>query len=159
MNLTSLGGFCAVAVRVQIACLILCSAEMASASSAGSLQGGVPRSYKVDKNDFKLPHGEPLNRVRFLTDGARTVEIPAGSLLHLPLEGRIKIAHSPIGEIVDWKDFLQINSDLISQVGAGKEQLRGNRGIHRAVFAHLERSGKVGVSIAAGRPVGLPQPS
>ena len=113
----------------------------------------------MDTNPFRLPHGEQLNRVRFLTDGARTVEIPAGSLLHLPLQGRIRIAHRPVGKMVDWKDFFQRNFDVISQVGAGRQQLRGEREIHPSVFSHLQRNGKVGVAIAAGRPVALPQPS
>ncbi len=113
----------------------------------------------VENNEFRLPHGEPLNRVRFLTDGERTVEIPAGSLLHLPVHGRIRIASRMVGAVVDWKEFFQANLDVISQVGASREQLREGREIHPAVLQHLQRSEKVGVAIAAGRPVALPQPS
>ena len=100
-----------------------------------------------------------LNKVRFLTDGVQTVEIPAGSLLHLPENGRIRIAKEVVGEIVDWKEFFAANPDVIRQVGVSREVLQGLGEIHPEVSQHLVQSRKVGIAVAAGRPVALPQPS
>ena len=82
---------------------------MASATSLERPLTAQSRIRSVDNDAFKLPHGTALNRVRFLTDGVRTVEIPAGSLLNLPENGRIQIAEKLVGELVDWKDFFAAN--------------------------------------------------
>ncbi len=100
-----------------------------------------------------------LSRVRFLTDGESTVEIPAGSLLNLPQDCRIRIAQGIVGKLVDWEGFFTANLDVIRQIGVSRKQLQGHGGIHPTVTELLHRNQQMGVAIAAGRPVALPQPS
>lgn len=159
MNQVPFGGCTAVASRLCIAAFLLCSAAIGGAASVERPVTVPPRIQSMDSDDFKPLHGMALNRVRFLTDGVRTVEIPAGSLLNLPENGRIRIAKELVGDLVDWVDFFNANLDMIRQVGVTRKQLRGEREIHPAVSDHLRRSRKTGIAIAAGRPVALPQPS
>lgn len=159
MNQFPFGGHRAVVCCLRITALLLCSAAMANAALLERSLTVPSRIRSVDNDAFKLPHGTALNRVRFLTDGVRTVEIPAGSLLNLPENGRIQIAEELVGELVDWKDFFAANFEVIRQVGVTRKQLQGLGKIHRSVFEHLRRSRKTGIAIAARRPVALPQPS
>lgn len=159
MNQLPFGGRSAVVSRLRFAAFLLFPFAIVGAASVERPPVFRARTHAVENGGFERPEGLELRQVRFLTDGVRTVEIPAGSLLNLPEEGRIRIAEELVGELVDWKDFFDANLDMIRQVGVTRKQLRGEREIHHAVSDHLRRSRKTGIAIAAGRPVALPQPS
>ncbi len=145
--------------RLRIIAFLLWSVTVGHAASTERPISLSTRASTVENSDFRLPHGMEMNKVRFLTDGMRTVEIPAGSLLHLPENGRIRIAKGVVGEMVDWKGFFEANLDVIRQVGVSRAQLQGHGQIHPTVSEHLVRKRKLGIAVAAGRPVALPQPS
>ena len=153
------GGRSAVVSRLRFAAFLLFPFAIVGAAAVERPPVFRARTHAVENGGFERPEGLELRQVRFLTDGVRTVEIPAGSLLNLPEEGRIRIAEELVGALVDWMDFFNANLDMIRQVGITRKQLRGFDGIHPAVCDHLRRSRKTGIAIAAGCPVALPQPS
>ena len=158
MNLLPPGGHRALTLVFKIVAVLSVVNSYATASVAGISDKNPHWVNQVTSSPFDLPHGVMLNQVRFLTDGVNTVEIPAGSLLHLPLESRIRIATQPAGEVMDWVEFFRANSDVIRQVGVSRAHLRGEQEIHRSVFDHLLEKRVAGVAIAAGRPTALPRP-
>ncbi len=159
MKLSPCGDLRVVVSRLKVLSFLLCTVAIGHSASTGRSEIVPTRVHTVEKDDFRLPHGQELNKVRFLTDGVQTVEIPAGSLLYLPENGRIRIAKEVVGEMVDWKEFFAANPDLIRQVGVSREVLQGLREVHPEISKHLVESRKVGIAVAAGRPVALPQPS
>lgn len=93
------------------------------------------------------------SRSIILTDGENFTLIPVGSILHLPVDLRSRVAAKPVGEFTFWPNFLRKNSSWLEAKEVTLSMSRGNASEAKSLLRSVVRHPRLLVAVYKGGPI------
>ena len=98
------------------------------------------------------------DRIEFLTNGKMSVAIPKGALIHVPEKGEITVGDRIEGQLVEWAEFIQLNSGVVRLEAVESDHLQGNKTIPEEDMELIKKANLPTITTYQGRVVALPKP-
>ncbi len=91
-----------------------------------------------------------------LHDGENWTMLPHGSVLHMPEEHQSKIGdHGPVGNLVSWHEFLEINGDWLRAEEVTLRQAEGTKPIDWRRLQYFKKQKCMIVAVHEGSPIAV----
>ncbi|MDP0492046.1 MAG: hypothetical protein Q7Q71_13440 [Verrucomicrobiota bacterium JB023] len=93
------------------------------------------------------------DRHRFLVSDAYCTRIPTGAILNLPERFEGQVSLTPVGQIVDWRTFLQRNGSWLRTHPVSWEQVTAKTIFDEQTSKHLAESPYLVVALFKNHPI------
>jgi hypothetical protein len=90
---------------------------------------------------------------RIIHDGKNWTIVPAASIVHMPDRLRHRIDCKPVGNLLSWADFLEINHSWLAPESVGFDEASGLQALASERVAELQESEKIVVAVYDGAPI------
>lgn len=136
--------------KMNKTCLPLVIAACGMIVSAAPLQDRITNEAQF----YRQAVGEGLNsRPTIISDGTHWTLIPPGAILFIPEEQTAKVNARPVGKILNWTDFLALNSDWIGGEELSLGQAEGLEAILGDRASSWSSAGRIIVAVHQGSPI------
>lgn len=110
-----------------------------------------PSPVRVAATDDQQAAEPRTNRV--VHDGTNWTIVPAAAIVHLPDGLRHRIDCKPVGNLLTWADFLEINHSWLAPESVGFDEASGLQALENDRVAELQESEKIVVAVYDGAPI------